>query len=725
VILKKECSNGHFDLTVTPGAWGEAVARSTYTKVVQKLNSYYKTTDDDRGFFLRFSYAEGKYGEIIFDHMGVQQLWPITEEQFKLTKEFYMTSFITDIKKIFGVEWHQIRYQELNIPTYSCIAFFMYIQAIDEFPIAWSIAGQGKLYEKISSKPVIQWTTFITDLNHLGEEVCRNEATDVVFLVDQSGSIGPDNFELMTQFVTNVISTLNVGEDTTRVAVRTFSIESKKHFALGDYDEDLVKESEKIGYDCADRSKCLTYTDVGIKDVLAEDFKVTDGMRLAAKKILVVITDGKSTNSALTAVQAARLHSDPRNIQVIAIGVAGADVAELRQIATSPEQIYFLDNFAAFADVKDQISNSICQAPIVGGNGNNIIALVAQGSNINGVNGIFPNKQDFNHGGKYPGYVHFKLEMAGRTQIVVTSSGEVTFYMSYSNAHPSQAAYDYTFDITPPMKDVDVKFNISQGVDVLYMSAYNYGSAASEISVQIISGNHTADPLEIPIPCGINSYCDGGKCICHEGYRGNPYEICHYDLCNDVKCSDQETCNSETGQCQCRDGYAKIGDKCVPPLCPTEPIIATENQFGYAMGEIESPFYGEENYPNNFDCHYEVEAPRAPDSCYEIHIETPFSLETSRSCNHDRLELHNIQNAAVITMDHEYTQRMGGTTAVLCGNACIADGGWIGRSCGNKLNFRFKSDEIITSVGWKIKWILRPKEECDCWCYNNNAVPFL
>lgn len=55
--------------------------------------------------------------------------------------------------------------------------------------------------------------------------------------------------------------------------------------------------------------------------------------------------------------------------------------------------------------------------------------------------------------------------------------------------------------------------------------------------------------------------------------------------------------------------------------------------------------------------------------------------------------------------------------------ACIADGGWIGRSCGTTLRFRFKSDEIITSAGWKIKWILRPKEECDCWCNWNNAVP--
>jgi hypothetical protein len=106
-------------------------------------------------------------------------------------------------------------------------------------------------------------------------------------------------------------------------------------------------------------------------------------------------------------------------------------------------------------------------------------------------------------------------------------------------------------------------------------------------------------------------------------------------------------------------------------MCPTEPIIATENQFGYAMGHIESPFYGEDNYPHNFDCFYEVDAPRAEHSCYEIHIEAPFSLETSRSCKHDRLELFDIQNAGVITMDHEATALSAGTTAVLCGNGKV------------------------------------------------------
>ena len=224
--------------------------------------------------------------------------------------------------------------------------------------------------------------------------------------------------------------------------------------------------------------------------------------------------------------------------------------------------------------------------------------------------------------------------------------------------------------LAPPVEpDEYLCFSISHNVDVVYLAAYNFDDVPASIAVDILTTNTTTKSENpIPIPCGMNAECDHGLCECHVGYRGDPYIICNYDLCNNVQCEDQETCNSNTGKCECRDGYAKINGHCVPPLCPTEPIIATENQFGYAMGEISSPFYGEENYPHNFDCTYEIDAPRAVGSCYEIHIETPFSLETSRACQHDRVELYNIQNPMVITMDHAFTAASNNTAAVLCGN---------------------------------------------------------
>lgn len=233
-------------MTLTPGAWGEAVARSTYGKVKSQISNYYTGQEDDRGFFMRFSYAEGEYGGIIFDHFQVQQLWPISEAQFLLTKEFFMTQTMQDINIIFGVDWMSLRYQELNVPTYSGIAFYMYLTAIEAWPIPWSVEEQGVLYQQISTKPVIQWTTFITELNNMEQDVCRNEATDVVFLIDQSGSIGPENFELMTRFVTRVIETLNVAENNTRVAARTFSILSESHFHLDDFNNDLADSSSQV-----------------------------------------------------------------------------------------------------------------------------------------------------------------------------------------------------------------------------------------------------------------------------------------------------------------------------------------------------------------------------------------------------------------------------------------------------------------------------------------------
>ena len=93
---------------------------------------------------------------------------------------------------------------------------------------------------------MIQWTTFMGTLNGLEEEVCRNEAVDLVFLVDHSGSIGEPNALLITDFITGIVSGLNVAENNTRVAVRTFEKTTNLKFSLKDYDQDLVEKSSAV-----------------------------------------------------------------------------------------------------------------------------------------------------------------------------------------------------------------------------------------------------------------------------------------------------------------------------------------------------------------------------------------------------------------------------------------------------------------------------------------------
>jgi uncharacterized protein YegL len=50
-----------------------------------------------------------------------------------------------------------------------------------------------------------------------------------------------------------------------------------------------------------------------------------------------VVTDGASNDPDATKSQAAIVHNDSRNIQVIAIGVGGANMIELDNIATSSD----------------------------------------------------------------------------------------------------------------------------------------------------------------------------------------------------------------------------------------------------------------------------------------------------------------------------------------------------------------------------------------------------
>ena len=115
----------------------------------------------------------------------------------------------------------------------------------------------------------------------------------------------------------------------------------------------------------------------------------------------------------------------------------------------------------------------------------------------------------------------------------------------------------------------------------------------------------------MPILCGKNAVCNSdGSCMCNEGYVGNGFTGCTYDFCKDVSCDASSVCNPSNGKCECRDGYSLINGICTSPLCTNEPIIATENQYGYAMGHLESPFYGIQDYPTNFDCWYNVTAPR-------------------------------------------------------------------------------------------------------------------
>merc|ERR1711990_834127 len=379
-VQLQTCSANNVDLTLIPGKIGGDVSRAVHDKLVAKLNT------NDRGFIINYAFVETEFGKNTFDRYDFQQsIWALSREQFEQTKEHYMKGYVAEVNMAFNIEWESIRYEEMNVPLYSGLAFQIYLVSINAYPIGWGVEAQGELYAEITSQATIQWQTYMAKFVQIQNKLCQNQETDLVFLVDESGSIGQDNFSIMRSFVSNVIGRLNIGETNTRVSLRTYSDPAKAaqnndpsdlHFSLNIFSEDLVDITENVPYDC---DRCRTYTDTGIADVMDIDFQSEAGMRENSKKVLVVITDGESTEPLKTAEQAKRIHSDSRNIQVIAIGVAGANLTELEIIASTKEQVYFMDDFSTFKFVQDQIAESICNAPIVSEDGTAIVGLVARG----------------------------------------------------------------------------------------------------------------------------------------------------------------------------------------------------------------------------------------------------------------------------------------------------------------------------------------------------------
>ena len=58
-------------------------------------------------------------------------------------------------------------------------------------------------------------------------------------------------------------------------------------------------------------------------------------------------------------------------------------------------------------------------------------------------------------------------------------------------------------------------------------------------------------------------------------------------------------------------------------------------------------------YPDNFNCIYEVLATKASkNSCYDLILDSKFGLETSVACQADRVELYDVINGKLVTMDN-------------------------------------------------------------------------
>ena len=163
-------------------------------------------------------------------------------------------------------------------------------------------------------------------------------------MIDTSGSIGDDNFELIRQFTANVTTELINESPSSAIGVILFSVTAALQFDLRAYTSlnSLLSAIEQLPYSSGRRTNTHEALELLLSTAQNGDLR----LRNNSLHSVIVITDGRSTDPSATISAANKLHTS--NIilfDVYSVGVGGANLTELNRIASSPEFVFFTSSF--------------------------------------------------------------------------------------------------------------------------------------------------------------------------------------------------------------------------------------------------------------------------------------------------------------------------------------------------------------------------------------------
>jgi uncharacterized protein YegL len=161
--------------------------------------------------------------------------------------------------------------------------------------------------------------------------------------MDSSGSIGAANFLIQKNFVKNLLAGLNLGRNDTRVGLINYNTRVDILLNLANFTDynTTAKIIDDIVY-----TGGFTYTGLALKAANEQVLQESLGMRpilSGIPKVVIVITDGESTDRNSTLYEADRIKR--REFSIISVGIGQANFDELVAIASSPNDQYLVEDF--------------------------------------------------------------------------------------------------------------------------------------------------------------------------------------------------------------------------------------------------------------------------------------------------------------------------------------------------------------------------------------------
>uniref|UniRef100_A0A673WK27 Sushi, von Willebrand factor type A, EGF and pentraxin domain-containing protein 1 n=1 Tax=Salmo trutta TaxID=8032 RepID=A0A673WK27_SALTR len=197
------------------------------------------------------------------------------------------------------------------------------------------------LSESAESKVERLGQAFKKNVRTLREKSAR---LDLVFLVDESSSVGANNFLSELRFVRKLLSDFPVAPEDTRVALVTFS--SKTHVVTR---IDHVTAPKSHQHKCSLFNQEIPYRGGGTytKGAFQRAAQILRHSRANATKVIFLITDGYSNGGDPRPVAAALRE---QGVEIYTLGIWQGNIRELNDMASHPkdQHCYLVHNFAEF-----------------------------------------------------------------------------------------------------------------------------------------------------------------------------------------------------------------------------------------------------------------------------------------------------------------------------------------------------------------------------------------